>query len=417
MRSTLLFLALLLAGRLAPEAQRSSATGGCTPAGCSTSPCSTPGELGRPYSAGGTVVEGRPSLEWPRRSPAHPGPPELPRPPQLLRERGVGRRDARLTAPLRVRRGGLQFQRRPGPRRRRPQHAGRAHADRELPRPRQRRAEPGLRPGRGRGDHHLVWDTPTGHPGHADEPGLELPRLRQLHHLRVRVRERHQRAAPGRLRHLRQYVRPVDVRVPAESRAVERGALRGQPPAGLGDHFARYDLRRWMTYNHTRNGKPEPSASSRGRSRATAAGSTRRRRRACSSSTTTTTTSPRAERPSRCGSSPPTAPGCGTRTAAPSSRSCSGTRTATSTTRRSPRGWTRNLRRRTSIWQSVRLDSTRFSSQFDPTSGATGGADEHLGQPLVVAAGRPRVRVLPLRPRARPEPSVRRGRGGGLRGR
>jgi hypothetical protein len=35
------------------------------------------------------------------------------------------------------------------------------------------------------------------------------------------------------------------------------GALRGQPPAGLGDHFARYDLRRWMTYNHTRDGKPE----------------------------------------------------------------------------------------------------------------------------------------------------------------
>jgi hypothetical protein len=36
------------------------------------------------------------------------------------------------------------------------------------------------------------------------------------------------------------------------------GALRGQPPAGLGDHFARFDLRRWMSYNHTRDGLPDP---------------------------------------------------------------------------------------------------------------------------------------------------------------
>jgi len=35
------------------------------------------------------------------------------------------------------------------------------------------------------------------------------------------------------------------------------GALRGQPPAGIGDHFARYDLRRWMSYNHTRDGLPD----------------------------------------------------------------------------------------------------------------------------------------------------------------
>ena len=35
-------------------------------------------------------------------------------------------------------------------------------------------------------------------------------------------------------------------------------ALRGQPPAGLGDHFARYDLKRWMTYNHERTGLPDP---------------------------------------------------------------------------------------------------------------------------------------------------------------
>ena len=35
------------------------------------------------------------------------------------------------------------------------------------------------------------------------------------------------------------------------------GAFRGQPPAGLGDHFARFDLKRWMTYNHEREGLPE----------------------------------------------------------------------------------------------------------------------------------------------------------------
>jgi hypothetical protein len=36
------------------------------------------------------------------------------------------------------------------------------------------------------------------------------------------------------------------------------GAFRGQPPDGLGDHFARYDLKRWMSYNHERDGLPDP---------------------------------------------------------------------------------------------------------------------------------------------------------------
>jgi hypothetical protein len=36
------------------------------------------------------------------------------------------------------------------------------------------------------------------------------------------------------------------------------GAFRGQPPAGLGDHFARFDLKRWMSYNHERDGLPDP---------------------------------------------------------------------------------------------------------------------------------------------------------------
>jgi hypothetical protein len=36
------------------------------------------------------------------------------------------------------------------------------------------------------------------------------------------------------------------------------GNFRGQPPAGLGDHFARYDLKRWMSYNHEREGLPDP---------------------------------------------------------------------------------------------------------------------------------------------------------------
>ncbi|MBN1349956.1 T9SS C-terminal target domain-containing protein [candidate division KSB1 bacterium] len=35
------------------------------------------------------------------------------------------------------------------------------------------------------------------------------------------------------------------------------GAFRGQPPAGLGDHFARFDLKRWLSYNHEREGLPE----------------------------------------------------------------------------------------------------------------------------------------------------------------
>lgn len=39
------------------------------------------------------------------------------------------------------------------------------------------------------------------------------------------------------------------------------GGLRGQPPAGLGDHFARFDLKRWMTYNHEREGQPETDPS------------------------------------------------------------------------------------------------------------------------------------------------------------
>lgn len=30
--------------------------------------------------------------------------------------------------------------------------------------------------------------------------------------------------------------------------------FRGQPPDGIGDHFARFDLRRWMSYNHERDG-------------------------------------------------------------------------------------------------------------------------------------------------------------------
>ena len=34
-------------------------------------------------------------------------------------------------------------------------------------------------------------------------------------------------------------------------------AFRGQPPNGLGDHFARFDLKRWMTYNHDREGAPD----------------------------------------------------------------------------------------------------------------------------------------------------------------
>lgn len=35
-------------------------------------------------------------------------------------------------------------------------------------------------------------------------------------------------------------------------------SLRGQPPAGTGDVFARFDLKRWLSYVHTRDGFPEP---------------------------------------------------------------------------------------------------------------------------------------------------------------
>ncbi len=35
-------------------------------------------------------------------------------------------------------------------------------------------------------------------------------------------------------------------------------AFRGQAPAGVGDTFARYDLKRWMSYAHDRTGLPDP---------------------------------------------------------------------------------------------------------------------------------------------------------------
>ena len=35
-------------------------------------------------------------------------------------------------------------------------------------------------------------------------------------------------------------------------------AFRGQPPAGLGDHFARFDLKRFLSYSHERDGLPDP---------------------------------------------------------------------------------------------------------------------------------------------------------------
>lgn len=35
-------------------------------------------------------------------------------------------------------------------------------------------------------------------------------------------------------------------------------AFRGQPPAGLGDHFARFDLKRFLSYGHEREGLPDP---------------------------------------------------------------------------------------------------------------------------------------------------------------
>ncbi|MEX2116994.1 MAG: T9SS C-terminal target domain-containing protein [Bacteroidota bacterium] len=36
------------------------------------------------------------------------------------------------------------------------------------------------------------------------------------------------------------------------------GSFRGQPPSGLGDHFSRFDLKRYMSYNHDREGLPDP---------------------------------------------------------------------------------------------------------------------------------------------------------------
>lgn len=39
--------------------------------------------------------------------------------------------------------------------------------------------------------------------------------------------------------------------------AWSEASFRGQPPAGLGDHFTRFDLKRWMSYNHERDGLPD----------------------------------------------------------------------------------------------------------------------------------------------------------------
>ena len=111
-------------------------------------------------------------------------------------------------------------------------------AEGELPDPGRRHNQPGLRPQRGRGDHHGVLGHAGRHHGHAHQPRLELPRLRRPHHLRVlvRVHRRPQRRhhpghrPPHHRRHHRVRVRArgQPLRLPAHLRRVDRRRVPGQ---------------------------------------------------------------------------------------------------------------------------------------------------------------------------------------------
>lgn len=259
MRLIALFLILLLAGAGATEAVAQQRDWRVHTRGMLHQSVFNTGELGRPYSAGGTVTEGRPSMEWPPRS-------------RLILERqnypgqhnsfGSGiwvaatRSDGRRYAfsgavsnsngdPVPV--------------------VGVHSTPREI-----RRIEnypvlengelnPAFNPDEAEEIIVSSWDTPTGirvtrtsrawsYPGYDSfiiyEYEFQNVTNERLHDVFVTFASTFAPSMFGYQRNHGQW---------------NEGSLRGQPPSGLGDHFARFDLRRWMTYNHTRDGQPDPT--------------------------------------------------------------------------------------------------------------------------------------------------------------
>lgn len=216
------------------------------------------GELGRPYSAGGTVVEGRPSMEWPPYS------------RMILERRNYPGQHNSLGSGL--------WLAATGPSGRRYAFCGAVSntdgdpvsvvgvystpieltrienypvlADGSL--------NPAFDPDEAEEIIVSRWDTPTGirvtrtsrawsYPGYDSfiiyEYAFENVSGSRLHDVFVTFASTF---APSMFGYQRVHG------------DWSEAAFRGQPPAGFGDHFARFDLKRWMTYNHERKGLPDP---------------------------------------------------------------------------------------------------------------------------------------------------------------
>lgn len=216
------------------------------------------GELGRPYSAGGTVPEGRPSMEWPPRSRLilerqnYPGQHNsLGSGVWIAATRSDGRRYAFSGAvsnasgePVPV--VGVHST---------PVQLTRIENFPVLP---NGELNPNYDPDEAEEIIISAWDTPTGIRVRRTSrawsfPGYDSFIIYEYEFTNVTNETLRDvfitfanSFAPSMFGYQRRYGQ------------WNEGALRGQPPAGLGDHFARFDLRRWMTYNHTRDGLPDP---------------------------------------------------------------------------------------------------------------------------------------------------------------
>jgi len=259
MRSTLLLLALLLAGVWPPEAAAQQRDWRVHSRGMLHQSVFNTGELGRPYSAGGTVVEGRPSLEWPPRS-------------RLILDRqnfpghhnsfgsGVWVAATRADGSRRYSFAGAVSNTNGDP----VPVVGVHSTPVEL-----RRIEnypvlasgelnPAFDPDEAEEIIVSAWDTPAGIRVTRTSRAWSYPGYDSF----IIYEYEFANATGETLRDV--FVTFAGTYAPSmfgyqrSDGQWNEGALRGQPPAGLGDHFARYDLRRWMTYNHTRDGKPEP---------------------------------------------------------------------------------------------------------------------------------------------------------------
>jgi hypothetical protein len=216
------------------------------------------GELGRPYSAGGTIVEGRPSLEWPSFS-------------RLILDRqnfpgqhnsfGSGvwlaatREDGRRLYSL----GGAVSNSNGDPVPVVGVHSSPVRITRmeNYPVLASGDLNPAYNPDEAEEIIISEWDTPAGirvtrtsrawsYPGY---DSFIIYEYEFTNRLSERLRDVFVTFASTFGPSMFGYQRNVG--------EWTEGGLRGQPPAGLGDHFARFDLKRWMTYNHEREGQPE----------------------------------------------------------------------------------------------------------------------------------------------------------------